>query len=151
MKVLTLLALLLTSVGHAESLTPDLIQLDGQYEMQLDINGTVFKDIMVLQGKDQPMTLNNFKGPLAGTIEVTGMFKSSLEGVGSCNLDNSTCAFDFFIIANENTQSFKVIYKMQLEQNDFTKLINGETKQIRLTGTAYLEDGSELGKFVATK
>lgn len=148
MKFLTLIALLISSAGYAEPIAPI---LDGRYEMQLNINGTVFNDVMELKGKDKPITLSGFSGELDGSIEVPEMFISPLAGNGSCSEFSETCIFRFVITATEGTESFKVFYKMQLEPTDFAKLANGETQEVRLTGTAYLEDGSVLGNFVATK
>lgn len=148
MKFLTLLALLISPICQAQLSPPT---LEGRYEMQLDINGTIFSDIMELKGKNQPITLSDFSGELNGSIEVPGMFISPLTGNGACSGFSQTCIFRFIIVAVEGTQSFQVIYEMQLEPTDYVKLRDGETQQVRLTGTAYLEDGSVLGTFVATK
>lgn len=124
--------------------------LRGLYDVELNINGKFFQDVMVIEN-ETAMKLNSYQGPLKGSMEVPNIFKVPLEGTAVCSIwGNMSCSFSFFIIAKERGQEFRVNYDMIMDGDDF---INALTKNgpIIFKGDAFLINGDRLGTLVARK
>lgn len=124
--------------------------LDGDYRVELTIDGKVFVDFMTLKGKDGAIAIDDFGGDITGTMTVPGMFTSPLTGEGYCTNWGFHCTFDFSIEANENGKTYVVKYTATMGAKDFRAYARGQAPAI-LTGTAALEDGKVLGTYIATK
>jgi len=122
--------------------------LDGTYDMNIQIGGQKFTDILVLKGEKSPITMSSFGGNIIGSVTVPHSFASPLSGHARCTLWGAFCDLNFDIVAHENGQSFNVHYKAQVIREDYLKMINGSLAST-LRGTAYLDNEEVLGDFVA--
>lgn len=145
LKCMCVMLLLFPNLGLASSFGT----LDGRYDMVIEIKGKIFHDILEIRGKDKPIIREGFFGPIEGSLTVPNAFTSPLTGRASCSAWIFQCSLTFSIIADENGQTYKVNYKGR------SRLTNERGEHIAkpavITGEAYLEDDSLLGKFTATE
>ena len=149
MKTFFLIILLITTQNiFASSGILSERNLDGIYEMNIQIGHQRFTDIFVLKGKNSAITLTSFGGEIEGSITVPNVFSSALSGHAHCTLWGSFCELAFDIVAHENGQIFDVHYKAQVIREDYLKMINGNLAYT-IKGTAYLDNDQVLGDFIA--
>lgn len=131
-------------VGECEFFTNS---MDGTYLMEIQIGQTLFKDTVILKGKDSEITLGYFAGDIEGSVSVANSFTAPLNGKAFCDRWGMSCSLSFEILAKENGNEFKVKYEGFL--TNYFKVLNGVENPI-FKGKAFLEDGSELGSYIAT-
>jgi hypothetical protein len=130
------LCLMTTLTAGAQALEEGL--MNGTYDMQIDIGGTIFNDVMVIQ--DLPSF--PYKSTFTGSITVPGVFTALIEdGKVTCHLWSSGCNMSFSILADENGKKYRVYYSASYE---FTQ------QNPKIYGQAHLEK-SLLGSFKAIK
>ena len=123
-------------------------QLNGSYEMEIEIGSRTFIDKLQLAGVDGPIGLKEFSGKVTGEITVPGLFTAPLTGTAKCSSETTSCQIKFEITATEGGQQFLVRYEAEISGQDYQNAVSGnELPQLR--GTAFLEDGRVLGNFSA--
>jgi hypothetical protein len=142
---------LIFSTAHATTLFHP-ISLNGQYLMELNIQGRLFHDQLELKSVSSSRSINgyNFRDAITGMVTVPGIFSVPLRGFGQCHLWKFSCEFHFEILAKENGKEFKVFYKAKFNSKHY---LNGLIKNhpVVLTGEAFLDNNEFLGSFTAKK